>query len=502
MEIKEQKKAAKKAIRKRHGLRFAVWLNFIISVLLAFCAVVLVNYISSKYHTNIDISRSDFYKLSPKTKVLISGLQDDVHIILFIRKNNIVFEDTKNLIREFVNEAERAGNKHLKVTVVDPDRDLADVRALKQKYGLDKIDTVLVECRGRTKYIEADSMVDHQVEITAAGRPVDHIVGYRGEEMIASAIENVVYEKRPTVYFLSGHGEHRLDDTTKQKGLSQIGYKVVHDNINVYSLVLTKKDGIPDDCSALVIVGPTKKFSAVELDMLSDYLDNGGRLMVLLDSQTETGLEALLEKWNVKLGNDVVGGLTLTGHETLIINYGKHPITEKFNNVTTMFYLPRSVEPLNADDKSGGVDRPRVTVLAKTGKEGWADKSINQRPLKYDRGVDRPGPVSVAVAVERGSVGGLDLKIKTTRMVVFGDSYFISNAALDNGIGGNVDMFMSSLNWLLDRSSHLNIGPKIPGELRLEMSSAQLRNAYLIIALGIPAVFALVGLVIIFIRRR
>ncbi|MCK5528920.1 MAG: hypothetical protein KAI74_04500, partial [Kiritimatiellae bacterium] len=193
----------------------------------------------------------------------------------------------------------------------------------------------------------------------------------------------------------------------------------------------------------------------------------------------------------------------LTGRETLIINYGSHPITENFRNVTTMFYLPRSVEPLVTPDKADrAADRPHVTVLAAAGKESWAEVSLDQRPFKFDKDSDRKGPVAVAVAVERGSVSGIDLKITPTRLVVFGDSYFISNGALANGIGGNIDIFMNSLNWLLERSSMLNIGPKVPGELRLEMSSTQLRNSYILVAIALPGIIALFGVVIVWIRRR
>ncbi len=502
MEIADNKKTVKQGVGKQCGLRFAVKINMLVSIILAIVAVVLVNYISSLYHVHFNISTSDYYALSEKSKSLISELPGDVQLVMFFRKSNPLFDDVKNLLREFNYEAEKQKKVRLKITFVDPERDLAEVRNLKQKYGLDQIDTILLEYNGRTKYIEASDMTLRKPELTARG-PVSRIVGFRGEEMISSAIMNVVYTKRPAVYFLAGHGEHSLNDTRKQVGLSSLGYKVVHDNIEAYTLVLTKQAGVPKDCAALVIIGPTKKISPSEIDMIATYLEQGGRLLLLLDPRAESGLEPLLRTWNVKLEQNMVVGLTLTGRETLIINYGSHPITENFRNVTTMFYLPRSVEPLVTPDKADrAADRPHVTVLAAAGKESWAEVSLDQRPFKFDKDSDRKGPISVAVAVERGSVSGIDLKITPTRLVVFGDSYFISNGALANGIGGNIDIFMNSLNWLLERSSMLNIGPKVPGELRLEMSSTQLRNSYILVAIALPGIIALFGVVIVWIRRR
>lgn len=499
---KADKKVARKSIRKQRGMRLAVKTNMLVSVILTFVIVVLINYISSQYNAHWNISKSDYYALSDKTKNLISTLSSDVNLIMFFKKNNLFYDDVKNLLREFSYEAEKNKDIRLNITIVDPERDLSEVRNLKQKYSLDKVDTILLECNGRTKYIESDDMIDRKPELTDRG-PVNTIVGFRGEEMIASAIQNVVNEKRPVVYFLSGHGEHSLSDTSEQTGISSVGCKIVHDNVEVSSLVLTKETGIPEDCSALVIIGPNTKFSLVEIDLISTYLEQGGRLMLLLDPRAETGLEPLLEKWNIKLDADMVLGLTLTGRETLIMNYGRHPITKNLNAVTTLFYLPRSVEALAPPDRSDrSADRPHVTSLALTGPEGWAEKNLDQRPFKFDKKSDRKGPISVAVAVERGSVSDIDLKIKATRIVVFGDSYFISNGALANGIGGNIDIFMSALNWLLERSEMLYVGPKTPGELRLEMSSKKLRNVYLLVALGLPGVIAIFGIIIGWIRRR
>ena len=151
MEIADDKKIVKQGVRKQRGLRFAVKTNMLVSVLLAIVAVVLVNYISSLYHVHFNISKSDYYALSEKSKSLISELPGDVQLVMFFRNTNPLFADVKNLLREFNYEAEKQNKVRLKITFVDPERDLAEVRNLKQKYGLDKIDTILLEHNGRTK---------------------------------------------------------------------------------------------------------------------------------------------------------------------------------------------------------------------------------------------------------------------------------------------------------------------------------------------------------------
>ena len=204
------------------------------------------------------------------------------------------------------------------------------------------------------------------------------------------------------------------------------------------------------------------------------------------------------------LAKDVVVGLTLTGRELVVTRYGDHPITRNLGKVATTFYMPRSVEPLAPKHVAQSVqaDKPRVAVLASNTRDGWAELDLNQNPPKFDAGVDRPGPVPVAVAVEKGPVRGIEVEIKPTRMVVVGDSYFVSNGALRGGSGGNLDLFMRALNWLLERESLAAIAPKIPGELRLDMSRKQMRTTFLIIVGGVPAAVALAGFVVWLKRRR
>ena len=97
---------------------------------------------------------------------------------------------------------------------------------------------------------------------------------------------------------------------------------------------------------------------------------------------------------------------------------------------------------------------------------------------------------------------GIDVEIRPTRVVVVGDSDFASNAALTSGVGGNRDFVMSALNWLVEREALLAIAPKPPQELRLDMDGGQIRMAYLIMVAGMPAIGAVIGLLVWLGRRQ
>ena len=86
-----------------------------------------------------------------------------------------------------------------------------------------------------------------------------------------------------------------------------------------------------------------------------------------------------------------------------------------------------------------------------------------------------------------------------TRMVVVGTSSFVDNGSL---AGGNLDFFMNSLNWLLQREQLIAVGPKLPEEFRLDMSPNQARAVYGLVIGGMPLAVAVLGLFVWTKRRK
>ncbi len=308
--------------------------------------------------------------------------------------------------------------------------------------------------------------------------------------------------EKPIVYFLGGHGEPGLDDFDPYKGYSSIAKVIRRDAVEVRSLVLGEASSVPEDCDALVVAGPQQKISQPELDLIRSYMNKNGKMMVLLDAGVRVGLEPLLESWSIQLEDDVVVDphRTLTGKDLFITEYGDHPIGDSLKNLSSIFYGPRSVEPMaRFQDASDVVDKPRVTSLAHCSSSGWAEMDAVERPFKYNPSRDRSGPVSVAVAVEKGSTRTLDLSIPLTRMVVLGDATFVSNGSL---MGGNVNLFMSALNWLLERETLMAIAPKEITYVELVMNKRDLAFLFWSVVVGLPSVIGLLGGCVWLARRR
>ena len=64
--------------------------------------------------------------------------------------------------------------------------------------------------------------------------------------------------------------------------------------------------------SVLVVAGPSNDLLAQEIDLLRAYLENGGKMLVLLDppdsadAPNPENLMGLLQEWGIEVGRDIV----------------------------------------------------------------------------------------------------------------------------------------------------------------------------------------------------
>lgn len=480
-------------MKNRKYLRLVNTLNAGTALLMTLLILLMINYLSFRHYYRSDISQTKRYALSSKTAGLLKNLEKTVEVVVFFEPGNVLYEDIHNLLREYQFHTER-----LNIQWINPNRDFAQTEEMSSKYEVKDPNVVVFACEGRNKYVRAD-------EIAAIDRSsgIERISAFQGEQAFSSAILGVSQDTVPVVYYLTGHGERDITSFDKRHGFSGAAQLIERDNIVLKPLLLISEKKIPNDCAALIIAGASKRMAQAEADLISNWLRYGGRLLILSDAGQVSGLEELLQSWGVVIRNDVVidPERTLTGREVFVSAYNNHPITKKLDSTAAIFHLPRSVEPDYAQQKKNSADRPQVTALALSSKNGWAETQLEQTPPKYTKDTDDlPGPVAMAVAVEKGgATEQLNMQIRPSRMVVFGDSGFVSNSGLT---GGDISLFMSALNWLIDREHLMAIEPKPVDDTRLKLPHEKVRVLFLSTVGAIPALAALLGTLLWFQRRK
>jgi len=192
--------------------------------------------------------------------------------------------------------------------------------------------------------------------------------------------------------------------------------------------------------------------------------------------------------------------------------YETHAITDRFT-LLTAYPLARSVSSIE-----GGVNGHSAQNLVETSKNSWAETDIKrlatsgQVERELDKG-DKAGPVSLAAAVSAGATDAPaaaptpgdganktnDAPKPETRLVVFGDSDFVTNGYL--GIPGNRDLFLNSVNWLAQQENLISIRPKDPEDRRVTLSAGAASKIFWLAIVVIPGLI-LAGGVQTWWRRR
>ena len=334
------------------------------------------------------------------------------------------------------------------------------------------------------------------------------IKAFKGEEAFTSALLSVSEERQPRVVFSTGHGEAPLDSGERGLGYAEARQLLERDNLTVSSWESFGKEGLPPDADVVVVAGPRTAFLAPESGALDRFLAAGGRALLLLDPvlpgagapPPDLGFRGLLDKYGVKLGDDIVidptNALAQMGAEVLLADrYGNHPIVRSFAaaKLGVIFQLARSVT--KAETPPAGIAE---TMLVETSPEGWGETNLTnlETEIKKDPG-DTPGPVSLAVAIgpaeEKAGAG------KTPRLVVIGNSRFAANGMLGNGANGA--LFANAVHWLAGSEKQIGIPPKTPEQSSLTLSAEQVRRIGIASVVGLPALAVLLG-VWVWYRRR
>jgi len=477
---------------RRWSARCAV----LVSCVCVLAIVAMVNYASQRYFSKrFFLSSQTEVQLSEQTLGLLRNLTNEVDVILYYDREEALFPTISALLNEY-----QLACPQIHVRTVDYLRDPAEAAEVKIKYGLSSIqekNLVIFDSNGRQKVVPGTMLAEYELEAVPDAEQLEYRkkpVLFKGEQVFSAVVLAISNPRPLKAYMLTGHGEHPPAGGDEQMGYLKFTSLLRQNYVEVQSLSLLGTNRVPDDCNLLIIAGPVQPLVQLERDRLSEYLDQGGRLLAMVNYQSaekQLGLEQMLEPWGVRIGTGIVRDPenTVSGTDVVSGDFGVHPIMNPLLQSRVHLILPRPVGPVSTNGQAA--DAPAVEVLVYSGPKAVLIDTASEVPQRYP----------LAVAVERAEAPGVVTERGSTRMVILGDSLLFGNQLIESA--GNRDFASAIVNWLTDRTSLLRgVGPRRIAEYRLVMTEVQFSRIRWILLGGLPAGVLLMGGFIWTTRRK
>ena len=453
--------------------------------------IIVINVVSFQNIQRVDVTATNQFSLSDRTRDLLGSLQEDVRATAFYK----ALEDTpdanvaarRNRVVDTLEEFSARTGK-FSYRVVDPDLEPSIVAAYFGARPTGFVsETVVIE---NLTTGEFDSL-----------QPTDVAFGQLEQDLVTSLYVATGLEQK-TVYFLAGHGERNIDGAGGD-GYVLLRQALEQENYQAQGLVWPRNDTeveVPEDAALVVVAGPTSDLPDAHALALDLYLlgrdaegnrrRENGSMIFLAEPDTPDSWRDFLVQWGIILLpgyiRDIessVPGLPQTlalnmdfnnivNFNLLVLGNNEAAIQSAFEAAFEIVapegqqlqdvFMPdaAALSPLPVTD---GARLP--LALSVTSPNSYIiDDPDRTDPVTEGENADISGPFIPAMLMRSAAKVGMPLpeegpaETDISLILAIGDADFVANSSIARGSG--LDMFLNSTNYLLGDYSLVSIRPK------------------------------------------
>lgn len=349
--------------------------------------------------------------------------------------------------------------------------------------------SMVVACGDKSIYLDAeDYIVSTQTSAYSYERKL------KIEEQLTRAILYTNSESADKLCVLTGNEEEALNSSF-QNLLLLNNYEI--EEVNLHSAVTDISSVFAEGCIAVFMNAPQNDFSEAELDILKDYVKNGGKLFVALDPLNEEmdSLYSFLKEYGLEVVSGVVveqdaGRYVYDTPYYLMPKIQDTDFTKEImkDNLTVLTMTSKGIV------KNGKANGYVSTDILTTGSQAFSKVSnFDSGNIASKTEEDISGPFSVASCADNPDGG--------TVFLITSNVFFNEEADLESQ-GANRRFFIEMLGQLTGSEAGVWIdGKEVGNQMALYPNTGQSRMKLVTIVV-IPVLILIVGILIIGVRKK
>ena len=458
----------------------------------AFTAIVVIlNVVSFENSQRVDVTATNQFSLSERTRDLLEGLQSDIQVTAFYK----ALEDTpgaevaarRNRVVDTLDEFDSRSGR-FSYRIVDPDLEPGVVAAYFGARPLGFVsETVVVENLDTGDF---DSL-----------QPTDATFGQLEQDLV-TGLYVVTGQEQKTIYFLAGHGERNIDSGSSE-GYGFLRQALEQENYRARALIWSAPSTdvrVPEDAALVVVAAPTSDLPEAHAIALDLYLlgrdlsgerrRESGRMIFLAEPDTPQTWREFMVQWGVLLSEGYIRDLDASVPElprtlalnvdfNTLVNFNVQVLGNDESVINTAFEAALEIVAPDGQQLQN-VFMPDATALAPVDDGARlplamgftsANSYLIEDPDRTDPvtgggAPDRRGPFIPVMLMRSASKIGMQAPVEgladsdISLILTFGDADFVANTGV--GRGGGLDMFVNSTNFLVGDYSLVSIRPKPP----------------------------------------
>lgn len=430
-----------------------------------------------------DLTANQLYSISSQSKVMLSSLEEDITIYWVVASGE-EDEYVEKLLHNYEDYSSR-------VTVEKKDPDLNP--DFTNNYTDETIynNSVIVECGDKYRYISYQDMYEtSSMSYYSMYSSADE---FAGESLITSAISYCTTEELPVIHILEGHGETELTESFQEA--------LERDNLETETLSLLNSETVPEEVSCILVNAPSTDISETERDMLLDFMERGGRVLIISGTAEEEqlpNLKSVMENYGISVLEGVVVEENtdnyVYGNPVLLMpEMNSSDITDPLMEDNYQVVVPVS----KALDVSEASEDVTVTSLLEFSEESFLkDEGYDIETYEQEEG-DVQGPLTLAALVTK------DLEDdQQMQLVWIASSMMLEEAYNSYSSDANEDFILNVLEMMCEKDDSISVRSKSLTNEYLTISTAD-SSMIKVATMGvIPGIYLITGIVVAVRRRK